>query len=411
MVNKATLEIITNEQGQKKTKKIRYSTRDHEIVEVRYSINKGEKRQLGQIEYGPGDSPPPPVEDKSPVVSAGEDIDVLEGATVTLDGVVNDFDENDIEDTVWTAPDGIVLTPDEQDDTKATFTAPSLVSNADVLGLIFTFTAMDRAGHVATDSSIVTVRKTLEPPAHECGEQQHWDETLGRCVDDIVTPPPEPETALWSSNTHGKWNDGIKRTITTKQGGQTPNDKSIFVAASGNPKFVIDGDGVGHLVSGSGGVINLSIKGESRHQEGADCPNRGGGEGIGIAHNAWDIKREKCHNIHSSIDKGGLPKSLEDYKWYVARYTWRHEGSGIRLIAEMDYNDGKGFVKFADTVDKSPDAWFMDKALNMKNSYVWLRLNNSAHGRIYIMAINWDARFTVPFMFEPKENSIAFKDV
>jgi len=226
-------------------------------------------------------------------------------------------------------------------------------------------------------------------------------------------PPPQPPTTglLWDSNRDGKWNDGNKREITTKQGGQTPDDKSIFVAASGSPKLIIDGNGVAHLQAGSGGCDNISLKGLCRHQEGGDGPNRGGGEGFSIAHADWDSKRERFHNEHVSIGSGNLPKKVDDNKWYTARFSWKHEGSGIRLIGEIDYNDGNGFQILMNKLDSNPDPWFLDKALNAKNSYFWIRLNNSAHGRIYVMAINWDAQLTVPFMFEPAQNSIALKDV
>lgn len=276
------------------------------------------------------------------------------------------------------------------------------------------------------------VPDVIPEPDHSCPQGQHWDDAQakcvpddvepptcpagqhlenGVCVPDVIVPPPPSTGSLWNSNTNGKWNDGNKRTITTKQNGQKPNDKSIFVAASGSPKLVIDGDGVAHLVSGSGGVENISLKLLSRHQEGGDCSNRGGGEGFSIDHSGWNCKREKCHNIHSSIGSGNVPKSVQDNKWHKVKFSLKHEGSGIRLKGAIDYMDGAGFKEVMNKVDSNPDAWFMDKALNMKNSYIWIRLNNSDHGRIYIMAINWDSELTLDFMFEPSKNSIALRNV
>ena len=53
-----------------------------------------------------------------------------------------------------------------------------------------------------------------------------------------------------------------------------------------------------------------------------------------------------------------------------------------------------------------------DDSLIPKNSYIWLRLNNSGgHGRIYIMAINVDAALDYDFKLEPATNSIALKNV
>lgn len=260
------------------------------------------------------------------------------------------------------------------------------------------------------------VDDVVTPPDHTCPAGQHWDDAQGKCVDDVVTPPSTG--LLWSSNIHGKWNDGNKREITTKQGGQTTDDKSIFVAASGSPKLIIDGNGVAHLQAGSGGVENLSLKGLCSHQGNmsplaqdgpAEGSKRGGGEGFAVGRKDWDSKRERFHNEHQSLGSGSLPKEIVDLKWHVAKFSWKHEsGNKIRLIGSIDYLDGKGFVQVMNLVDSNAEAWFFEKD---GNKYIWIRINNSAHGRIYIMAYNYDAELTVPFMFEPATNSIALKDV
>lgn len=254
-------------------------------------------------------------------------------------------------------------------------------------------------------------------PEPECPPGQHWDADMQHCVPDEPGPEPEPTDALWDSNVHGKWNDGNKRTITKKQGGQTTDDKSIFVAASGSPKLVIDGDGVAHLVAGSGGVENLSLKLLCSHQGngsplGTDGPSegskRGGGEGFSIAHTEWDCKREKFHNEHTSLGSENLPKKVEDNKWHSAKFSLKHDGTKIVLKGAVDYKDGKGFVQVMSEVDNSAEAWFFTKE---GNKYFWIRLNNADHGRIYIMAYNYDSELTLDFMFEPSKNSIALKNV
>jgi hypothetical protein len=122
-------------------------------------------------------------------------------------------------------------------------------------------------------------------------------------------PPPPPPRVLWDSNVDGKWNNGTKRTITTKQNGQHPCDKSIFVAATGRPKLVIDGNGIAHLVGGSGGVDSLSLKLRSRHQAGGKPENRAGGEGVAITNNGFSCQRENYHNDHDTIKKR-LPSKM-----------------------------------------------------------------------------------------------------
>lgn len=247
----------------------------------------------------------------------------------------------------------------------------------------------------------------LPPQPHDCPVGQHWDENLGKCVDNeepTPNPEPSPTGTLWDSNKDGKWNDGNKRVLNTKQNGQKPDDKSIFMAASGNPELIIDGNGVAHLHAGTGGVDNLSLKLVSRHQEGGDGPNRGGGEGFAIARNGWDSKREDYHNVHASLGNGKLPKSIADNTWHHVYFSCKFEGSSIRLIGKVDGD------QVCNVVDKNPPEWFNKDLLN-KNSYFWIRLNNADHGRMYIMAINTDSALELDFMFEPSKNSIALRNV
>ncbi len=216
------------------------------------------------------------------------------------------------------------------------------------------------------------------------------------------TPTPVPTGTLWSSTANGKWNDGVKRTITVNEGGQKPNDKSIFCAASGNPKLVIDGNGVAHLVSGSGGVDNLSIRLRSRHQ--GECNNvtlepakRFGGHGWAVDKSGGvGFKTEDYHNVHSNSHDFNSGISIGE--------TWHHVKFTL-VGAETTFTlDGK-FIGKVTCQDKG------DISLLPKNSYIWLRLNNDDHGRIYIMAINVNSQLDLDFKFEPSQNSIAFKNV
>ena len=331
--------------------------------------------------------PPDPV-DKAPVIDAGQDITVVEGAEVTIDG--SGKDDGKIVRVEWKFDPELehhVTLTDDPFELK--FHAPELLDTEDAHGYLFRLEVEDDKSNISRDTCLITVTQKGELPP--------------------PPPPPPSGKLLYDSNTDGGWNNGKKRVVTESEGNVGPNGKGLYTAASGDPELLIEGDGVAHLVSGSGGVSNISLKGLCRHQEGGACENRGGGEGIGVSHSDWDVKREKCHNIHSSIDDGNLPQALKDYQWYTLYYSWKHESGGLHMVAKIDYGDGP--KKFADCVDKNPDAWFNNKELNQKNSYVWIRLNNADHGRIYILVINWDAEMKLDFMFEPKENSIALRNV
>ena len=226
------------------------------------------------------------------------------------------------------------------------------------------------------------------------------------------TPTPPTENLIWSSNIHGKWNDGKKRTLTTKQGGQTADDKSIFVAASGSPELIIDGDGTAHLHAGSGGCDNISLKLRSRHNEGGAESNRVGGEGFACDSSNWDSKRENFHNDHDSLGGKGLPSKLMPLKWAKLKGSVKDESANkIRLKGAVDYKDGKGYQEVMNLVDTGAPASFFDKTLFKKMSYFWIRLNNSAHGRIYVVADNYDSQLELEFMFEPAKSSIALRNV
>jgi hypothetical protein len=396
MAKKHIFEIVAFEKDDpKKKRKIKFSSTDNEVIKLQKSIDNGQKTDIGEIEFNIGSTPepeePPTEPDMAPIVNAGDDETVAEGSTVTIDGSAHDngkivrFDwqfDPEIKDLVKVDP---------EDPTNLMFTAPQLLDTEDARGYIFKLEVEDDKSNISRDSCLVTVtQKGEEPPVPEI--------------------PPSGKN-LYNSNTHGLWNNGVERVVEVSEGNVGPNGLGLYTAASGDPRLKIDGNGVAHLISGSGGVKNLSLKGLSMHQDGGDCSNRGGGEGFSLEKNGYDCKREICHNEHDSIKSGSLPGTIEDYKWYSVEFSWRHEGGKIRLIGKVDFKDGKGLVEVMNVVDESPDAWFNDETRVRKSSYVWIRLNNDDHGRIYIMVINWDAIMTLDFMFEPNENSIALRNV
>jgi hypothetical protein len=216
-------------------------------------------------------------------------------------------------------------------------------------------------------------------------------------------PTPTPEGVLWDSNIDGKWNNGVKRTVTDSEGDIGPNGKGVECRASGNPKLVIDGDGIAHLVSGSGEVEDLSLKLRSRHNEDDPCENRFGGFGCSIDRKSIGMKTESCHNNHeNSASKSGL--SLKNGEWHKARFECKDGDNSVDFECSID---GVSKMKHS---HKNPAPAYIDKAKFAENSYLWIRTNNSDHGRIYIYATNYNAALELEWMWEGG-NSIALKNV
>lgn len=263
------------------------------------------------------------------------------------------------------------------------------------------------------------------PPTPICTNHSHWDGTkcvcdpgyhddgTGNCVftgdPDPHPVPPIPTTGLlYDSNVDGKWNNGVARTVSGgKDGNIGANGKGLYTAASGSPKFIIDGKGVGTLETQpgfgriyicvcnynatleyefniqSGTVDNLSEKTRSRHQMGGACENRFGGLGSHIAP-AGEVgfKTEKCHNIQDAGQTGKLPKKIQLNTWYKSKYEYKDapDRKSILLTRSIDFSDGAGFVKVLEGKETNVLPHYIDKAMFDKQSEFWLRLNGS--GRI-----------------------------
>lgn len=218
-----------------------------------------------------------------------------------------------------------------------------------------------------------------------------------------ISPPSAGGAVLYDSNTHGKWNNGVKRANLTKEGSTSPNGKGFQKAASGSPTLTIDGNGVAHLqTSGSGthgrvyiyannynarlegnfmfetsNIDNISIKIRSRHEHsgktvvgGSGCPC--GGIGVGIhLDGSISLKAESCHGTNPGMGSGKAP-AFQVGKWY--KFTFSVWDSGATVESKMDI-DGKtvGTGKWT-----SPNAACKTKSLFDTDSYFWLRINNTS---------------------------------
>lgn len=407
----------------KKVKKVyTIKTSDNEDLVISKSVNAGDKEVVAEVPIRVDGTTPEPEEppNTKPTVDAGEDQTVFEGDIVTLDGSAHD--NGKVVSAFWKGPDGIKIDPDKEDMTNATFQAPKLREKMDVLGMRFRFEAEDDLGNISQDSMVVTVKRRTIPIPDPNPDPDPFPEP-DPTPDPTPEPTPEPNVKpqiegltigklLWSSNRDGKWNNGQKRVVTEQEGNIAPDGKGLYLAASGDPELHIEGDGSAMLVSGSGGVDNNSLKtGGNRHQRGGECSNRFGGPGGAFSRTTSDHKIEDCHNIHEKGQEEDLPEPIEDYVKYLCAYVVTHKNGKIQQVSYIDYKDGKGWTKVNDTEFSNPKDYYMDKALMMKHSEFWDRINNADHGRFYGAACNYDSVYVKEFMFMPKENAVWMKNV
>lgn len=111
-----------------------------------------------------------------PVVSAGSDVAVDEGAAVTLTGSASDAD-GEIASRAWTQISGADAGPlTGADSNSLRFTAPAVSAEST---LVFRFTATDNDGATASDTVSVLVRdlpQANQPPSVSAGPDQQVDE-------------------------------------------------------------------------------------------------------------------------------------------------------------------------------------------------------------------------------------------
>jgi hypothetical protein len=220
-----------------------------------------------------------------------------------------------------------------------------------------------------------------------------------------TTAAPPTGGLLYDSNIHGKWNNGQKRTGLKKEGSDAANGKGIQTAASGNPTFSIEGDGILRL-SGNGGhpriyiyannynarlegefmfetaaTADISIKIRSRHGHSPDKHPIGGSGcpcgGIGTAFDfsgQVDSKAEPCHGSNPKMG-GGKVAPFQVGKWHKFAFSVWDSSSGIESKTELD---GK---VVATGKYPNPPAQCKTKSLFDTDSYFWLRLNPTGAGR------------------------------
>ena len=249
-----------------------------------------------------------------------------------------------------------------------------------------------------------------QPPKQQDDEDE--DEKKGvtppkqpTATNSVPTPTPPPSssssgggTLLWDSNTHGKWNGGTGKGL-QKYGSSSPGGGGMMTAASGNPSFDFDGNGVMHLTSSRWGRVyiyaknynsrlegnfmfetdhgeadNISIKMRSRHGHSGHTTAGGSNQfgGVGFAfHPSGEVElaAEITHG-GSSYDFGTLKgPALQLGKWHKFAISTYDGGGGINVKVDVD-GSTIGTKKWA-----NPHASAIDKAAFAADSYFWIRLN------------------------------------
>jgi hypothetical protein len=219
-----------------------------------------------------------------------------------------------------------------------------------------------------------------------------------------TTPPlPANGTVLWDSNVNGKWNNGRKRTITGANE-LDPDSKDVEVAAGSSRKFEVVGDGTAKITGDRARIYvhvnnynaqmeisyipnpsldnTLSLRLRSRHNEPDPPENRFGGYGVTVSLDKGEPAREEYHNVHTSFPDFKLPRKMEYGKMYTLRYSVHDtaDGKQVEMWLEIDYDNNGNFIEVGRWKDPKPLPYMLDKALYLKKSYVWVRVNGQHTG-------------------------------
>jgi hypothetical protein len=236
---------------------------------------------------------------------------------------------------------------------------------------------------------------------------------------------------LYDSNDQGKWKfDGESKEITEFDKRFDPpfcNGKGIEMHASGKPRLILDGHGVGTLEADEGhgrfyldsvnynavteydlrfnddNIDNHTCQTQSRHQE--EGPPEHNNNGFGGVNYVIDRKKNVCSlkiepfhtkekgEKHIEGPEKKLPKEIKLNKWVRVRLTTvsDEEEKTISSKMEIDWNDGDGFTKCVENKYKHLEDYMVKKSDFEKISYTWWRINNKKTGSISIRNIKQTA--------------------
>ena len=341
--------------------------------------------------------PPTPVPNKNPIVEAGDDVTVIQGATVTLDGKASD--DGTITSAEWLEPDGILPTEVNEQELSEKVVMPMLDPDETFRILVFTLVVEDDKGARSEDKTTITVvRDVVKPP---------------------VPPIPPVGNELYNSNTIGRWLEQRSFTDFDPLFPKPFVGKSgIILAASGSGKATVD-KGIFTLQSGTAGKMthrrwyldvpnystysiyglmflaenarNHTFQDQSRHNMGGEFWNKFGG-----FNHLVDLENQKCglsielwHDAPKHIEGGkdvDLPKKLSVGQWLFCKHTDQIElketQDGLERIvhskSEYDYLDGNGYqlgTKFDYDLSAKDYDFIFNEPLYRQGSSIWFRNN------------------------------------
>ncbi len=145
-----------------------------------------------------GDGTPPPAANSPPVVGAGADQEVVEGATVTLSGTATDADPEDILTYSWTHDGALAITFANPAALSTTFTAPDVAADT---AITVTLTVNDGTVGVSDALQVNITDSPNTPPTVEAGPDQEVVEGATVTLSGTATDS-DPEDILTYSWTH-----------------------------------------------------------------------------------------------------------------------------------------------------------------------------------------------------------------
>ena len=226
-------------------------------------------------------------------------------------------------------------------------------------------------------------------------------------------------TILYDSNVIGKWNQSPR---VIKSGDydhlfRPPfcNGKGLAPHASGNPRFSINGQGVGTLQADAGhgriyidsvnynaitdyflrfndnNIRNHTVQTQSRHQEGGANSNRFGGVNFEISREEMgaSTKIELYHGTGANHIDGPnvrLPKPIAVGQWVQIKASTFPNQAQRTIFVRLQINYGQGFINLLQHTYRVPD-YAVYAPMYLQKSYTWYRVNNDRTGSISLMNV------------------------
>jgi hypothetical protein len=225
---------------------------------------------------------------------------------------------------------------------------------------------------------------------------------LKNIISPDTTPPslPPGKEELWRSTS---WSNGHARFL-DKPHQFDPDDK-MLENSGGSPRYTrIDGKGSAFITGDRNRFFvwtpnynaqmeisyipnpsldnTLSLRLRSRHNEPDPHENRFGGYGVRVSLDKGDPAREEYHNEHTNFPDFKLPRKMEYGKMYTLRYSVHDtaDGKQVEMWLEIDYENNGKFIEVGRWKDPKPLPYMLDKALYLKKSFVWVRVNSQHTG-------------------------------